>query len=757
MDDLWTINGIINGNLQELLMSMKLVEVDNRLEFDTKIINQNKLNSFLDTVKPFFEKNIGMEKYNNIHNNLNNKEFKIAVVANMSSGKSTFVNSLFGEYILPSFNEATTDCPTYIHSGLKEKKLVVNFEDDKESVELNENIVSEIKKYARKDSPDMSLDYMNVKDIHLYYDFLNLKNCEDLNFKFTFIDTAGPNNKGDFSKKHQDFTSDVILKEADFVIFLFDYGQLDANLDSDSLGLWSLIKQRKANDEFFDVLFLINKLDMAIDDNEADDKPRGYFEKKAIDKLEYFAMTRHGFSEPKVLGVSSSYAFLSRVDISSDKSLSRKYKKILVDFEEINEESPKDEVIKYSNIENVESVILEYINHSIQKVIVDKTKSEILEAINSIYEDIKTQENTLSEKLKEYKSEISRIREFENGDFYKIISNMRRDINLLFNKTINRKKEDIIKLFDTSIQSDIDKVIYESMKNSFDNIIENKEIKTDKKTINIDYKKDVSPNKVREKFVESFNWLVKRREIEFINQYKELLLKDDSKEFVDSANKVIANGINELSKVLGTSIGVNNSIRNFSFFDLIPIELHKELNLKHNHISVMVIREVKQIKDSYVVQNRIEENGYKVETRFQQNGVDKVLRKIDKMYTVENIPKYESVEVKVPQYRVRQEKVYQYKTQIEDVYRVTLYLEAMKKHIQTVSYDGKLEFIKNFESNLRKRFAKTTENIFKAFEEIENEFQGDLGEIKKEFESARSGLVSLKSKKKEIFKVLNIA
>lgn len=42
--------------------------------------------------------------------------YKIAIVANMSAGKSTLINALFGREILPSFNEATSDCIVEITS-----------------------------------------------------------------------------------------------------------------------------------------------------------------------------------------------------------------------------------------------------------------------------------------------------------------------------------------------------------------------------------------------------------------------------------------------------------------------------------------------------------------------------------------------------------------------------------------------------------------------------------------------------------------
>jgi predicted GTPase len=295
------------------------MQKDNNISFkDSLELCQHDINDLINNLKSskIFQDKI--DSLDNIYDELNNKEFKIAVVANMSSGKSTFVNALFGEEILPSFNEATTDCPTYIHSGSKQTNILkVNFDDIKEPVTVTENITDEIKHYARKDIDTIEDKYRNVRDIHLYYDFKNLKKSEDLNFEFTFIDTAGPNNLGDFATKHQNFTKDIIENEADFVIFLFDYGQLDASLDSDELGLWGLLKSRRDKDPYFGVMFVINKIDMAMSDNETDKKDIGFYEQKAIEKLTDVAQNRHGFKNPMVCGVASLYALLHRSDRNS--------------------------------------------------------------------------------------------------------------------------------------------------------------------------------------------------------------------------------------------------------------------------------------------------------------------------------------------------------------------------------------------------------------------------------------------------------
>ena len=81
----------------------------------------------------------------------NAQQYKIAVVANMSAGKSTFINALFGDSILPAYSHATTDCPIYIYSddNPDNDKAIIEFTDDKPTIELaKEDVPKEIKFYA---------------------------------------------------------------------------------------------------------------------------------------------------------------------------------------------------------------------------------------------------------------------------------------------------------------------------------------------------------------------------------------------------------------------------------------------------------------------------------------------------------------------------------------------------------------------------------------------------------------------------------
>ena len=255
----------------------------------------------------------------------NAQQYKIAVVANMSAGKSTFINALFGDSILPAYSHATTDCPIYIYSddNPDNDMAIVEFTDGKETIELPKEIVQkEIKYYAQKDDDSLDNKYKNVKKIDLHWDFHVLQNSEKYDMKFILIDTPGPNNTDEHAFKHSDITRNIIVNEGDMVLYLFDYGQIDANLESSEDNLWGLIKQRKGQDPNFEVFFVINKIDKAFEDNKKIEEIKNssskeeyyknikkywfYYEKIAEEKIKNSA-TRYGFKSPKIFTVSSKF------------------------------------------------------------------------------------------------------------------------------------------------------------------------------------------------------------------------------------------------------------------------------------------------------------------------------------------------------------------------------------------------------------------------------------------------------------------
>ena len=299
---------------------------------DLELTKPSQINALLNLLTPIIKESAINEMKSSL-----NKTYKIAVVANMSAGKSTFINAMFADDILPAYSEATTDCPIYIYSddNPDNDKAIIKFSDNKKAVTLNKICVKkELKFYAKKDSKELHNKYKSVKDIHLYWDFHTLQNKKDSHLNFVIIDTPGPNNTDEFQDKHRSITKKIILEEADMVLYLFDYGQIDSNLELTKGNIWDLIKRRRVKDKNFEAFFIINKIDMAFEDNRKlskikNSKNRDEFyinlkefwfhhESKAINKIKKSAI-KYGFSNPKIFTASSEYQKLIRMkEISFD-------------------------------------------------------------------------------------------------------------------------------------------------------------------------------------------------------------------------------------------------------------------------------------------------------------------------------------------------------------------------------------------------------------------------------------------------------
>ena len=293
------------------------------------------------------------------------KEHNIAVVANMSAGKSTFINAMFGDDILPAYNEAIIDSPIYIYSDDEPNNdmAIIEFHDNKESRGLLKNTLKkELKEYAKKDSLVKNEKYKNVKKIDLYWRFHSFVNKSKSSNYSVIIDTPGPNNSDEFGEQHFLITQNIILGHASKIIYLLDYKQIDANLEVTKNNLWGWIEKRKKVDKKFEVLFVINKIDEALKDNskipevcsansreEYNTKVKEYwnfYENRAIEKIRKVAL-KIGFTYPSILAISSEYIKLDRMrnELSwddEDKLHSFKEK-----FKTIFQDSWKKEYLRY--------------------------------------------------------------------------------------------------------------------------------------------------------------------------------------------------------------------------------------------------------------------------------------------------------------------------------------------------------------------------------------------------------------------------
>ncbi|CAA6824144.1 MAG: Dynamin [uncultured Sulfurovum sp.] len=126
---------------------------------------------------------------------------KLAVSGLFSSGKSTFLNAMLSDDILPSGDLPITSKITYLRYG-KEPQLKLTYSDGREELAGIDNIAN----YVNQQSVEM---IQSIDHVTLYYPKDILKNI-------VFVDTPGFNSPN----KMDDETTEDILKNVDGIIWL---------------------------------------------------------------------------------------------------------------------------------------------------------------------------------------------------------------------------------------------------------------------------------------------------------------------------------------------------------------------------------------------------------------------------------------------------------------------------------------------------------------------------------------------------------
>ena len=178
-------------------------------------------------------------------------EFEMAVVATMSSGKSTLINSMLGCELLPARNEATTATLARIH----DVDGMVGFRGASYDAQGN--------KLASCDP--LTLDNMNklndnptTSTIEIEGDVVGV---ESKDIKLVLTDTPGPNNSRTDEHKLHTYR---LVKETDYkpmILYVLNGTQLETNDDSSLLrdvASAMLSGDRQSRERF---LFVLNKAD----------------------------------------------------------------------------------------------------------------------------------------------------------------------------------------------------------------------------------------------------------------------------------------------------------------------------------------------------------------------------------------------------------------------------------------------------------------------------------------------------------------
>ncbi len=178
-----------------------------------------------------------------IHN-VQNGEFSIVLVGEFSAGKSTFLNALMGEKILPSYSDETTATVNLLQHKSKAEhgESGCVYYHDGTTKEIQNADLETISRYVttRSDSEKVAQD---IKHLTLYLDSKFLEN------NVTLVDSPGLNGVAD---GHREITMEQIEKSS-ASIFLFNAQQPGKRSDFDFL---SDLRKRVNS-----IIFVLNKID----------------------------------------------------------------------------------------------------------------------------------------------------------------------------------------------------------------------------------------------------------------------------------------------------------------------------------------------------------------------------------------------------------------------------------------------------------------------------------------------------------------
>ncbi len=223
-----------------------------------------------------------------------NSEFEIAVIATMSSGKSTLINALLGKELMPSKNEACTATIARIKNVPERSTFsVVCYDADGNEITSKENVTYE----------DMDV-FNNNRTVSVIEVEGNIPPISAKKMNLVLVDTPGPNNSVDSS--HREHTYRVI-KDDDKPMVLYVLNGTQLHTDDDYFLLNSVAEAMKvggkqSKDRF---IFAVNKADEF--DPEKGEDLRGVLErvKKYLEK--------HGIENPNIYPVSAETAKVIRM------------------------------------------------------------------------------------------------------------------------------------------------------------------------------------------------------------------------------------------------------------------------------------------------------------------------------------------------------------------------------------------------------------------------------------------------------------
>ena len=359
------------------------------------------------------------------------QEFEIAVVATMSSGKSTLLNSFLGKNLIPSKNQACT-------------AKITRIEDDKSinffSAEIYDQEDKLIKKYEKIDAEDLKT-FNDGENIGLIKLKGNVRNISSNQSRLILIDTPGPNNSMDI--KHKELTYNLLKKDyKPLVLYILSYTQLGVDDDRDLLKNISeeMNKGDLQSTERF--IFVLNKFDARFEDDNDDDI------NKVLGKVKEY-LEGLNIKNPIIIPTAARTALFMRLneDSLNNKSIKQRntYKENIVD-------EYRDNEFNINNLINISNTIKKSINFKIGKYSEENDDEKLAELLTGV----PALENYIEDYLEKYSVPEKIVKSLESFKIFldkekfldKINEMLTKNENLLKNMkdnidTLNHRTKEI--------------------------------------------------------------------------------------------------------------------------------------------------------------------------------------------------------------------------------------------------------------------------------------------------------------------------
>ncbi len=372
------------------------------------------------------------DELNILKSRLNDKTFRIAVVGEFSSGKSTFINSIIGENILKHAVTETTAAVTYIHNVPRDDIRINTC--DIEYVNGEKKHLPDLKQIIEYTTVHSEINVADtIQSVSIYVNFL------DVPYPIIIVDTPGLNGMAD---RHREITLNEI-KKAHACIYLLSVSGVKST-DRDFINLLLNYQNR--------FIFVQNFIDRV---DEAGETLQSKIDKDKENLKKCFDQRRDVIYD--ICGISAVKALASK-----DKSITKVYDG---DREEI---SDRDALYRESNYQDFEKCLYgiiesgEYLSDVADSAlytlghIIDRLRDG-LDAEIKINEQLRASDDKVKS-VERAKEIISRINT-QKDDQKKRLDNFMESMDIGNRKSLREYAGQELEQFNGRVSADIDEKI----------------------------------------------------------------------------------------------------------------------------------------------------------------------------------------------------------------------------------------------------------------------------------------------------------